>query len=49
MNHHPDDCLTCRARAAARKASRVADIIDSLAVLLGLAVIVGFCLLFGGQ
>ena len=49
MRHDPRYCISCRAQAEARKASRMADIIDSLAVLLGLAVIVGFCLLFGGN
>jgi len=43
------DCITCRAQAAARKAAMVADVINVAAVVIGLLVIVGFCLLFGGQ
>jgi hypothetical protein len=43
------DCITCRAQAAARKAAMVADAINAAAVVIGLFVIVGFCLLFGGQ
>lgn len=48
MRHDPRYCITCRAEAAARKAAVTAEIINALAVLVGLAVIVGFCLLFGG-
>lgn len=48
MRHNPITCITCRAEAAARRASILAEITNALAVLVGLAVIVGFCLLFGG-
>ena len=48
MRHDPRYCISCRAEAAARKASLVAEIINAAAVIVGLAVIVGFCLLFGG-
>ena len=48
MRHDPRYCITCRAESAARKASFVAEVINAAAVLLGLAVIVGFCLLIGG-
>jgi hypothetical protein len=48
MRHNPTTCITCRAEAAARRASTLAEITNALAVLVGLAVIVGFCLLFGG-
>jgi hypothetical protein len=48
MLHDPRYCITCRAEAAARKASLVAEIVNAAAVLLGLAVIVGFCLIVGG-
>ena len=49
MAHDPRYCITCRAEAAARKASLIAELINAAAVIIGLAVIVGFCLLFGGQ
>lgn len=48
MRHDPRYCITCRAETAARKASLVAEIVNAAAVIVGLVVIVGFCLLFGG-
>lgn len=48
MRHNAETCITCRAEAAARRASTVAEITNAIAVLVGVAVIVGFCLLFGG-
>lgn len=47
--HDSSYCITCRAEAAARKASMVAEATNALAVILGLAVITGFCLFFGGR
>lgn len=49
MRHDPRYCITCRADAAARKASLIAEAVNACAVILGLAVIVGFCLLVGGR
>ena len=49
MSHDPQECITCRAEAAARKAALVADTINAVAVIVGLLVIVGFALLFGGR
>jgi uncharacterized sodium:solute symporter family permease YidK len=49
MWHDPRYCITCRAEAAARKAALVADVINAVAVIIGLLVIVGFALLFGGR
>lgn len=47
--HDPRYCITCRAEAAARKASLVAEATNALAVILGLAIITGFCLFFGAR